>query len=77
MKSFVTISKKWGHPQINITMDQEGIALKMDIEDFKIALKQEIGSVTWVLKKETLDLRLDEAINRIISGVKEESAKVV
>ena len=61
--------------------------------DFREALKREIGSVTWVFKKESFDKRIDEsidaikeetidkqidnAISRIISGIKEESAKVI
>lgn len=77
MKTVVTISKKWNNPQINILIDVEGIELKMDLSDFREALKREIGSITWTFKKETFDSQLDAAITRVISGIKEESAKVI
>lgn len=77
MKTVVTISKKWNNPQINIMIDVEGIELKMNMDDFREALKREVGSITWVFKKETFNSQLDAAITRVISGIKEESAKVV
>lgn len=77
MKAAVTISKKWHNPWINITIDTEGIELRMSMDDFREALKREVGSITWVFKKETFDSQLDAAITRVISGIKEESAKVV
>jgi hypothetical protein len=73
----VTISRKWNNPKITTKVSNEEISLEMDIEDFKTALKQEIGSVTWVIKKDTFDARLDDAVNKILSGVKEESAKTI
>jgi len=77
MKSVITISRKWNNPKITAKVSNEEISLEMDIEDFKTALKQEIGSVTWVIKKDTFDARLDDAVNKILSGVKEESAKTI
>jgi C-terminal processing protease CtpA/Prc len=77
MKSILTISRKWHNPQIEVAISNEGINLKMDMADFKEALKREIGSITWTFRKETFNQMLDEAITKIISGIKEESAKVV
>ena len=107
MKSKITISKHWNSPQIHVWVTDEEIGLQMDMEDFRKALKlelgnltpfrealkEQIGSVTWVMKKATIDRRIDEgidaikeetidnqidnAIDRVISGIKEESAKVV
>ena len=104
---YVTISRHWNSPKITTTITDEEIGLQMDMEDFRKALKSElgnlipfrealkekIGSVTWVMKKATIDKRIDEgidaikeetidnqidnAIDRVISGIKEESAKVV
>ena len=77
MRTFITISRKWDNPKIEVTITNEDISLIMDMEDFKTALKQEIGSITWTFKKDTFNKMLDEAIQRVISGVKEESAKVI
>lgn len=77
MTTKITISKKWNNPQIKVTVDYEGIDLKTDLADFIIALKQEIGSITWTFKKDTFDKMLDEAIQRILSEIKKESVKVV
>jgi len=77
MKTVITISRKWNNPKIEITVDVKSISLRMDMEDFKEALKSEVGSITWTFKKDTFDTMLDEAITRVIEGVKEESAKAV
>ena len=77
MKTKITISRTWNNPQIRITVTSEEMSLEMDMEDFKVALKQEIGSVTWTFKKQTFEKAMDEAIRRVISGVKEESMKVI
>ena len=77
MRTRVTISRKWNNPLIKTTICNHAISLEMDMDDFTEALKQEIGKITWVFKKETFDKILDEAIQRIISEVKKESAKVV
>ncbi len=77
MRTKLTISKKWNSPQIKTTVGQEGIELQMDMADFREALKREIGSITWTLKKETFNKTLEEVITRIISGIKEESSKVI
>ncbi len=105
MKRFVTISRKWNAPQIEVTLNDEAIGIIMQMSDFVEALKCEletegfvegikagVGSVTWVVKKETFNARVDQAaagakgalhqaleaaIERIMSGVKAESAKVM
>ena len=77
MKTKLTISKKWDHPEFTYKITNEEMSCEMDFEDFRKALKQEMGSITWTLKKATFEKQLDEAIQRVISGAKEESAKVV
>lgn len=49
----------------------------MDIEDFKAALKHEMGSVATVFTRKTFSDRIDVAIDRIVTGMKDESAKVM
>ena len=77
MRTKLTISKKWHHPEFKFIITNEDLSLEMDFQDFVKALKQEIGSITWTFKKDTFEKQLDEAIQRVISGVKEESAKVI
>jgi hypothetical protein len=77
MTTKITISKKWNSPHIKTTVDHEGIGLQTDLEDFIIALKQEMGSITWTFKKDTFEKMLDEAIQKVLKGIKEESVKVI
>jgi hypothetical protein len=77
MKSVVTISRKWHRPEITTTIDVEGIVVTIPLFDFCEALQTEIGSVTWVFKDKTFRARFDDAVQQVLSGVKEETAKVV
>ena len=77
MKSVVTISRYWKNPKITTSISTEGISIQMNMEDFITALKQEIGSVTWVVTQKTFNERLDIAIEKVLAGMKEETIKVV
>jgi hypothetical protein len=77
MKTVVTVSRKWNNPEIKTVVEDAGIALTIELDDFKTALKQEIGSVAWTFSKKTFDTMIDDAFVRIVEGVKEESAKVM
>lgn len=69
-KTVLTVSRRWSNPQISTTISSEGIGIQMDIDDFKTALLKEVGY--WLTKS-----KLDKAVEEIIKGIKEESAKVV
>ena len=89
----ITLGQEGIELQMDMTDFREALKRELGfMEDFRTILKNEIGSITWTFKKETFDKKLDEAwiahkdifdkqldeaIQRIISGVKEESAKVV
>lgn len=77
MKTVVTISRKWNNPQIKTTISKEGIELQISIEDFEVALLEEIGSVTFTLTKGQLKDKVNKAILNVLTGIKEESIKVV
>lgn len=77
MRSIITISRKWNNPQIQTNISLEGIELMMSIEDFKIALLKEIGSITFTFTEKSFNKQLNDAINNILQGIKDESAKVV
>ena len=55
----------------------EGIKMKMSMEDFREALKQEVGSIKFVFRQDTFNTILDSAIDTILNEVKKESAKVI
>lgn len=74
---YVTISRYWNNPQIKIEITEEEIELKIHIDDFKEAVKQEVGSVLTVFTKAGISQKIDKAFEAIIEGVKEESAKVI
>ena len=79
-ESYITVSKRWNKPKINITIDKTqggGLSLSMDIEDFKTAVKKEIGSIAMVFKASTFSDKFDIAVENVIMGIKEESIKVV
>ena len=77
MKTVVTVSRKWNNPRITTTISSTGISLEMDMDDFKEALKRELGSIAMVFTKGQLSQRIDDAVRSIIEGIKEESIKVV
>lgn len=77
MPDFVTVTRKWNNPEIFSTVNAESISLSMKIEDFKEAVKMELGSVAFVFTKDTLSKKIDDAFQRVLQGIKEESSKVV
>ena len=76
-KTFVTISRLWHNPQITTTISNEGISLKMDMKDFIVALKHELGRSLPIITRKGLNKKVDKAIYSISEGVKVESAKVI
>lgn len=76
-KSVLTISRKWQQPMVLVRIDVEGIEISIDLIDYVEALISEIGSIAFVFKKETFAQQLKAANERVISGLKEESAKAI
>lgn len=77
MKTILTISRKWHSPQITTTLSNEAISLSCDLDDFFMAVQEELGSVRWVFSDATFKVKFDAAVERVIQGIKDESAKVV
>lgn len=77
MSIYITVSRKWSNPKIRTDINNDGIALSMDIEDFKSALREELGSPALVMTKKALAGKIDSAIDAIVRGIKAESSKVV
>ena len=77
MKSIITVSRKWDNPKITTTLSDEEIKLQCKLTDFLNALKTEIGSTTFTVTKSGFNKQFDKAVERVLQGIKEESAKVV
>ena len=67
----VTITRLWHHPEIHTRLSPDGIALELPLDDFLEALSHELSWLTWVTHAQ-----LAEAANKVVEGVKAESAKV-
>ncbi len=67
-KELVTIVRKWHEPIIRIDVTTIGIGITMTLEDFVLALSEE-------LKVDTLTLAL--AAERVVTAAKRETAKVM
>ena len=76
-KVLITISRYWNNPRILNVVWGDGIAMSIDVEGFKAALKKEISSVKWVIRKATFENMVDNAFNAVITKIKEESGKAV
>ena len=68
----VTVSRLWERPEIHTRVSIQGIQLDMRLDDFLKAMNQELGWTALVTKGQLLS-----AAERVIDGVKLESAKVV
>ena len=84
MKYVVTISRKWNNPTVktmvfacNEIEENIFIRLEFPLDDFIVALKEEIGPVTWIFTEKKFESVLKEATKRVIEEIKKESVKVV
>lgn len=68
----LTITRLWHHPEIHIRVSPEGIALELPMEDFLEALSRELGWTAFVTKGQ-----LAAATEKVVDGIKAESAKVL
>ena len=68
----VTITRLWHRPEIHTRVSIQGIQLDMRLDDFLKAMNQELGWTALVTNGQLLS-----AAERVIDGVKLESAKVV
>jgi len=73
MSRVVTISRKWNKPDITTTLNEQEIKLEMALDDFLKALRTELGWRGSMLS----DTAFNTAVETVLEGVKEESAKVV
>lgn len=77
MPKHVTIMRRWNNPKINISIDDDEIYIKMNLNDFMSAVKEEIGAVTWTFTKDSFSTQFDNAVLKIVTAMKRETSKVV
>jgi hypothetical protein len=73
----LTIARKWHNPIITHTINKDGISVVIDLEDFVEAVVREVGSVTWTFTDASFKKQLEDAVQRTVAGIKEETAKVM
>ena len=76
-KTVVTVSRLWNNPHITTTVTNAEISLAMSGDDFIEAMLAELGSPAFVMTQKQLREKFEAAFQKVISGIKEESAKVV
>jgi len=67
----VVVGRKWHKPDIYTRLDKEGIDLQMELDDFVLALLDELGSPTMI------KARVHQAVEKVVSGIKDVSREVV
>jgi hypothetical protein len=72
----VLISRYWNNPKINTKITNEGIFLEIELDDFVLALKKEIGSVTTTFTQKSFDKKVDEAVETVLKKIKESTCSV-
>ena len=76
-KETVTITRFWHEPKIHHEITVEKIAIGITLEDYLLALAEEVGNPTLLLTKLQLKLALQKASRKVIEAVKAETSKVV
>jgi hypothetical protein len=76
-KAVVLVSREWHEPRIRIQVSVEGVSIAMELEDFLQAMVQETGNPAVVMTQAGLLKRLRLAADRVVMGMKTETARIV
>lgn len=74
---YLTVSRKWNHPEIKVVLSSQEIGLSISKEDLIKALLEELGNPTLLVTQGQLERRLRAAFAAVEKGVKQESIKVM
>ena len=75
-KSVVTVSRKWNEPNIIVWVNNEGIGMGMKMDDYLVALSEEVGSPTFLLTKAQMLQKMREASPKVEAEMKDATLKV-
>ena len=67
MKNIVIISRKWNNPKISMVLTDEELSFAIDLTDFIFAVKAEMNG----------NGRIDDAVEKVLHGIKGESARIM
>jgi len=75
----IVISRKWGNPNILTTIkveEGEGVEISIEMDKFKELLIKEIGTIWYTMTLSQLETKINNAVNSIINGMKQDSVEV-
>ena len=73
----VVTGRKWNNPEIFAEIRRDGIYMTISLEDFMIALGEEMGSPLWWLTKDALKKKLSASCEKVLSEVRTVSKEIV
>lgn len=76
-KDVVVISREWHNPNIRMVVNPKGINISMSVDDFIMALAEEVGSPTMILTRVAFLKKLQASSFTVLDGMKRESKKVM
>ena len=77
MKNIVTVTRYWHNPQIKTEVSIDKIQLGIDLDDFVVVLANEFKNITMTFTKNQFLEKLNQAKNKVIQKIKEESIKAI
>jgi putative NADH-flavin reductase len=72
----VVVSRQWNHPQITAFLDVKEVGAQIDLDDFLLAMLDEIGKPTYIMTREQLKAKVMAAKDEILSEMKRATAHV-
>lgn len=75
-RSVVTVSRKWSQPNILVWVTNEEIGMGMKLDDYLVALCEEIGNPTLLLTKAQMLQKMREATPVVEREMKEASLHI-
>lgn len=76
-RAVVVVGRKWNNPEIEISVTEEEIAIKMSLKDFLHALSIEMGNPTLLVTKNALRKSMQSSSDVVVKGMKQETNRVV
>lgn len=76
-KHVVHISRKWNNPRIFIDVDNTGIDIKMDLDEFVSAILEEIGSPALTITRTQLKNKIKLAVEEVCLEMKKQTTPVM
>jgi hypothetical protein len=76
-KDVVVIGRKWNNPSISMTVNINGIEIVASLDDFVVALAQEVGNPMKLMTRAAMLKTLREASDTVVRGLKEETKHII